>query len=171
MDMVWLHGERPQGRGGEVSNIVVEVDSMEKVIKHWPFLEQGRLALNNPMGAGCTIDYEYFTQILFDNINRKRGYGVTAILTSKNGSYLGYFIARMNYEPGCPPGLVVHFGYCNGKCKTTSRELLVYCEKWAKRHKYVELIACTRRFSGASLRLFERKWGFQRDLIVFRKPL
>lgn len=153
------------------SNLFVPLTKAQDVIDNWDFFAEGLNVLNNPQGARGDVTPPALLNLVLNVVEKGLDFGIVALLKSKNGKNLGFGICYDNTEPYCMKSAIVYAVYSNKKSPTTTRELLYHGEKWAREHNFKDLHACSRRFSGASLRLFEDIWGFSRACIVFRKPL
>lgn len=145
--------------------------NLQDAQKWWPFLFEGLNSLNDPHGARGDMEPLQFFQMVLHAISCHPTNGGVGVLTSKNDKPLGYGIILNNTEPYCRKSAVVYAVYSNGKCPTTTVELLTNAESWARSQGYCDLQACSRRINGAAIRLFEKKWGFRRACLVFRKEL
>lgn len=153
------------------SNVFRWLGGLADVEANWDFFREGLASLNDPHGARGDLTELQFFQILLYAIAKHPRQGGVGLLTSKNGKPLGYGIMLEDTEPFCKRSAVVYAVYSNGKCATTTEELLENAERWARTEGFVELHACSRRINGAAIRLFEKKWKFKRICLVFRKEV
>lgn len=143
----------------------------ESIIANWEFFLEGLSQLNNPQGARGDVNHEAFLKLTLAVADKGLDFGLVALLTSCNDKPLGFGIMYENTEPFCERSAIVYAVYSNKKCPTATSELLAHGEEWARKHGIKHLHACSRSFSGARFRLFEKHWHFRRTCVVFTKPL
>ena len=153
------------------TNIFTWLKSLSEIQTHWDFFLEGLTNLNDPHGARGDLTPVQFFQMLLYAVEKHPHHGGVGLLTSKNGKPLGYGVVLDNTEPFCRKSVVVYAVYSNGKCATTTVELLANAERWAREHGFAEMQACSRRINGAAIRLFEKKWKFRRICLVFHKEI
>lgn len=152
--------------------MIVRVETLKQLVEEWPFFLEGLEALKESIGSKMTPNR--FFKLLLSIVSGDESAGCVFLGKSKNDKNAGYLAAIENTEPGCDKSLLVCAGYCRGQGQTfdtNSRMGLAMLEKWAKERGYVEIHAGSRRITGAAMRLFERKWGFKRASITFKRSI
>lgn len=153
-------------------NYVTLVKDINELVTYWPLLLSGMVVLNDPHTARGDIDPSKFFNLLLDVVTGPKEGGAVAILRSKNGKELGYGViidsSDITSFKRVAYGYVL---YSNGKCSSAGKDLVTFAEMWAKAHGYDEMQCMSRRINGAAMRLFEKKFGFHRNYIVFKKDL
>lgn len=130
------------------------------------------VSLNDPRGARGDIRPERFFQMLLDVMSRGDEQGVIAVLQSKNRVVLGYTVIIDGTDICSFCRVAVGYVlYSNGKCPTAGVDMTVLAERWARMYGYNEMHGISRRINGAAMRLFEKKLGFSRYYVAFRKQL
>lgn len=148
---------------------IVPITKIAQLIDEWPIFRQGLEELTS--SARCDFDEQALFGMASHVIRLWPKQGLVALLKSKRGVPLGWGIAFENTEPYCRRSAVVYAAYTTNQSPGTLKVLLNYAEKWAREQGIQDLQACSRRFSRAAFRLFERGWKFQRVCVVFRKEL
>lgn len=146
-------------------NVMGVVDWLE-------FFREGWENIVKPECARDIATYESFMKMLFHVASLPEDEGAVVLFTSKNLKPLGFYILCDNTERFAEKrSLLIYAGYSNGKYAGAARESIEYIERWAKEHGYSDLQAHTRRMTGAAVRLYERKLGFEMMSWVFRKNI
>ena len=151
--------------------MIVLVKTLADVEKWWPFFEESVDVLNDLSGARADITKAELFDIVLRTINGRDEEGQVAVLCSKNEKPLAYGITCDCTEVFGPKTWLILVAYTNGKQASSLVELLAFCEKQARSFGYKRLQAHSRRITGAAMRLFEKKWGFERHSIAFTKDI
>lgn len=149
------------------------VDNVEGLLEVWPFLLEGYQELRKLHETRRGVSEGSFFKLLLSILSMPEGAGCIAVVESLKGNHAGYMIAMDNSDEFRETGrtLLIYYVYHKGAFGTNTRIALLEIEKWAKKHGYSEIHACSSRITGAAMRLFEKRWGFKRDLISFRKTI
>lgn len=150
---------------------VIHLTNVQQVIAAWPFLVNGWRELCSPeKGRSDLSEGEFLTMLL-----RIQGMGpndgLIALFTSKNDKPLGYMVVMNDSETPHRRTALIYLGYSNGLYTQAPIVATEYVERWAKERGFTELHAQSRRLSGAAMRLFRKKLGFQPMAVVFSKTL
>lgn len=158
-------------KGSAVKNKGIIPRKLEEVIEWWPFILSGLDALNDTSGARANMSANDLFRVAVSTALGDPDRGLVLILASKNDKPLSYIIATENTDLYGPRTLVAWAAYTNRKCATALKDNLDILEKWARHAGFEELQAQSRRMNGSAMRLFERRWGFTRHCITFKKAL
>lgn len=152
-------------------NKVQCISDLEEFLYWWPFLLEGLGILNSPNGGNGNIPETRFFKILLQVISGRHSEGTVMLLTSKNDKPLAYVVLCNNTQPFAERTALCFVIYSNNKCAHAVKELHRAVNAWCVTHHYVRLYAASKRISGAAVRLFEKKWGFRQESIVFSKKV
>jgi hypothetical protein len=142
-----------------------------EVLNHWEKLFlPGMLALNDPRGAKAEYTPESFYKLL-QNVTGMRDKGLVLMMTSKNDKPLGFAIAFETLDWMGERCMYLVEIFNSGKYQNGAIDMITYVENYARGLGLKEVKAATRRINGGGLRLFERKWGFVREYLTFKKEL
>lgn len=150
---------------------VVHVTTVPQLLEHWGFIRAGwqELALANKARTGLT-ESECLTMML-RVLTLGPDDGLLVIFTSQNDKPLGYMAVMNDSETPERRTALIYLGYSTGKYLNAPVVATEYVEQWAKDRGFSELHAQSRRLSGAAMRLFRKKLGFEPMAVVFSKKL
>lgn len=152
-------------------NVVERVLTQARLVELWPFFQEGLDQLNDPRRAGMDETPEVFFKQLGWIVHNKSN-SALIVVKSKKEKPLG-FAAGYQTTPIFAKNKVffIYVVYSNGKNKNTVSDVLDIFTNIAKGFGLTEFQTATGRFSGAAFRWFEKKLGFERRFMVFRKLL
>ena len=154
-----------------MGNKFIEVDSLAAVTEQWPFLVSGLDELNETCVNGERVSESAFFRVVIHTMALPNDRGRVTVLANKNNEPLAFGIVFENTERFCKRSAIVYAVYSNHKCPTAVDELRDEAERWARHYGYEELHAVSRRINGATFRIFEKRWGFRRTAVIFKKDL
>lgn len=149
---------------------VIDIDTIEKLQKYWPFFRQGLKVLNQLMDSKVTETnmFRLLADIVTGQFEQQRAV-VICDCHSQPLFYIIVFDDTSRYKD--IKSMVIFAAYSNKKSRGVTRFGVDLIEKWAKGLGYSELHAYSARFSGAGFRLFEELFGFKRRSVLFFKNL
>lgn len=150
-------------------NQFIYLTELDQFLDWWPFFLEGLPLLNSSTGGRGGIPEERFFKILLQIALGNMKNGAVLVVCSKNGKPLAYTVLINNTAPFDERSALCYALYSNNKCAGVVKQLHVEVLKWCRLNEYVKLYAASKRITGSAVRLFEKKWGFQKDSLVFSK--
>lgn len=148
---------------------VQRLETVNEVMTAWPFLVEGLAKLNELFKQPKHISESEYLRVVLQVIDHGKPNGIVGI-AYENGKPAAYGIIFNNSIDFKPKSAVVYAAYTVSK-KEAILTLLRSAELWGKKYDYAELQAFSPRFTGASFNLFEKRYGFRRQLVLFTKGL
>lgn len=146
------------------------VESLEHLIKVWPFFLSGLDELNATVKRNpVSVDEFFLTHV--DIVTGQRD-GVVLKVNSKNGKPLAYitgYDATGKFRK--ERSLLTYAIYSNRKATYASRYAAQEFEKWARERGYSWLHAYTGRTNGSTIQWVKRFHGFELDKLFFVKKI
>jgi hypothetical protein len=150
----------------------VEVKSVDSLLKYWPFLQEGLRSLNKIATTVAPVSKETLFQICVDVATNHDLGRLVIVLDASTQEPVAYNIVIDNTNKYYKtPTLLVYAIYSNGKRPSASRFGLKHSEKWAKEQGYTEMHGYSQRITGAAVRLFETKFGYNKHSLFLTKKL
>lgn len=156
---------------GKQAYKAVHITNVEQLIAAWPFFLQGWQELCSPEKGRADLNESEFLTMLLRILDMGPKDGLLVVFTSEHDKPLGYMVVMNDSETPQRRTALIYLGYSNGKYLQAPVVATEYVEKWARANNFTELHAQSRRLSGAAMRLFRKKLGFQPMAVVFSKPL
>ena len=150
------------------NNFVSQVNTVDEVLKLWPFFHLGLEELRKPSKARETTSATDFMALLMRVVTSEPGSGVIMVLSSKNAKPIGFVVGKRSAEHHSMQLMVA---YVSDKCPDAIEDLRAALELWCKERGYTELRAYTRRINGSAMRWYENRLGFKREFVGFVKQL
>lgn len=152
-------------------NKIVYITTLDAFLEWWPFLLEGLSVLNSPTGGRGNLSQKQFFNTLLRVALGSPAEGAVCLVTSKNSKPLAFVVLISNTAPFDFRTAVCYALYSNNKAANAVPELHKEVLRWCREHSFERLYAYSRRISGAAVRLFEKKWGFRKDCLVFVKDV
>jgi hypothetical protein len=146
------------------------ITTLDELITLMPFFMEGYHAMNRKQKV-FDIDKEAFTKVLIGVLNTVPENGILVAFDGINP--VGYGVAY-NDTPTYSEEkhLLLYALYARPEFSRSVAPMIVSAaEVMAKQQGYTKMQAFNSRFSGASLRLFEKVFGMRRSRIQFTKEI
>lgn len=147
------------------------ITSYEEFLSVWDFLLEGFDQLVDAKGANMQ---DLTVQELFKTMLELAVYpnkGLLGILFNKKDVPLGYIAAYDTTIAFRPRELSIFGIYSNGKCPSTSKELMFELRNWARKQEFKSLRARMYKRSGAAMRFFVHILKLRHTGMVFECDL
>lgn len=152
-------------------NYVDLILTNDEILEEWPFLVEGLNHMNNPQKSNMCEAHETYLKTL-SRCACTWPDGFVGILRSKNGKPLGFGVG---YNSSSllqnKKVLWIYATYSNGKYKDAVPDMLKWGDEFAKCFNYDEVATATGRVNGSNFAWFEKKLGFSRRYVVFKKKV
>ena len=150
-------------------NYLEVLKSKEDVLKNWDFLKEGFDQMNNPAKANMNESESAFSKTLIKAVYSWPD-AFVGVLRSKNGKVLGYGVGYDSTSAFQDSrSLWIYATYSNRKYKNTVKDMLSWAELFAKQYGFSEIGTATGRINGAAFYWYEKRLGFSRRFVTFRK--
>lgn len=154
----------------EIANFSVRrVKTILDVVDNWPFFSRG-LAKLNTLTPNRQVAPEEFFKVLCHTINQGLDRGHIAIYCVGD-KQIGYTVTMDNTTSWGEKSVVVFAAYSVATVRGMSKIAWKQIEAWARSNGFVELQAFSPRINGTGFYLFEKCFGFRRQLVFFTKKL
>lgn len=138
-----------------------ELRKPTEIVDQWPTFLRGLTELNASNLTHESFVPERFLQELFIIVGRPVGWGIVALLVSKNGKPIGFVVGHNNSSDPAVKSLLVTALWKRDDCKTAALDIREGLEAWGRQWKYEEVQILTRKWTGASMRFLKQKMGFR----------
>lgn len=156
---------------GKAPYKTVVLSSATALLKWWPFLRQGWKELCEPRQGNVALTVDEFLTMLLRIVSMGDEDGAVVLFTTLQDKPLGFVAVMNDSETPAKRTALIYLGYSTGRYSQAPAVAVNFVEKWAKARRYTELHVQSRRLSGASMRLFRHRMGFQPVAALFSKPL
>jgi hypothetical protein len=153
------------------TNRIHVITKPTELISEWDFFKVGLVELNKTSGGKTHMPEDMFLKILLDIIARGEDFGVVALMKSKNGANVGFFVVKDDTDRFFKPTAVVYATYSTGNNTNVTKDMVNLGEEWGRAHGYEQYYAICLRTGASIKRLFTKKWGFRHYGLLFRKDL
>jgi hypothetical protein len=147
---------------------IVDIRTISDLKAHWNFFIEGLMKLNSKVDTEHRMSFENFMKYLLDVLSRGEQHGRVFVVLDKKPLVFG--ILANNSSLYHKPSVLYH-AYTNGFDSRAPMFALEEAQTWAKKHGYAEIQTFSPRTSGSSFHLYEKKWKFRRQYVMFAKPL
>lgn len=149
----------------------VVVQDVPTLLHWWPLFLEGWTELCSPVKGRGDLTASEFLTMLLRVLSLGPNDGLVAVFVSQNDKPLGFAVVMNDSETPERRTALIYAGYSNSKYAHAAVEETEFVQKWAKARGFTELHAQSRRLSGAAMRWFRKKLGFQPMAVMFSKPL
>lgn len=149
----------------------VVITDVPTLLQWWPLFLEGWQDLCGPFKGRVDLTASEFLTMLLRIIGLGDDDGLVVVFLSQNDKPLGFMAAMNDSETPERRTALIYAGYSNSKYAYAAIDATEFVQKWAKARGFTELHAQSRRLSGAAMRLFRKKLGFQPMAVVFSKLL
>lgn len=155
---------------GEIK--IIRLRTLQDILQWWNFLREGVEQINDgqPWDEARLPEETLFKRFLHLTELRDDEQ-LMVVFTDELNNPLGYGVAYDSTPRFYKRTLKIFCGYSNHKSPLFSRQIFNHIEKWAKENNYHFVTFSTARTSGATYRVFERKYKYRRLALTFFKEL
>lgn len=149
----------------------VVIEDVTALLDWWPLFLEGWRDICAPFKGRVDLTASEFLTMLLRVVGMGKTDGLVVVFMSQKDKPLGFMVAMNDSETPERRTALIYAGYSNSKYAYAAVDATEYVQKWAKAQGFTELHAQSRRLSGAAMRLFRKKLGFQPMAVVFSKLL
>lgn len=153
------------------TNRIVVLKKASEVLENWQFILEGLTALNETSKGKMFMPPEIFFRIIMDTLARGETYGIFALMQSKNGKNVGFFLVKDDTEKFFIPTACVWAAYSTNNNTEITKDMIVLGEEWARAQGYKQYYAICLRTGASIKRLYTKKWRFSLQGLIFKKEL
>ena len=163
--------QTPMQQGSVQPYKAVHVLNTIELLRWWPFLREGFLAVSDMKRGAVDLTLDDFFGKMLQVLGACPDDALIVIFTSKKDKPLGYMVVENDSEVPSKRTALIYAGYSTGKYTNAPIVATAYVEHWARQHEFSELHVQSRRFSGAAMRLFRGKLAFVPKAVLLSKDL